>query len=248
VKVDHKYIEDNHVAQSYLMGKLSPEEEESFEQHYLECDECLDQLRLAESLHRGLKVVAVEEIAAKTIGSMAALSWWRRLGRWGRMSIATLVVIVAALPFVRFYSGAQQLTEPVTETALVLLSPTRSGDESAPVTRITRVTGTWYYTISLDLMFAEHEQYRIRLMNGAGDSLWRSGLVPPDEMGALVLTVPASFLEAGDYSFEVAAVLADGDERPVAMFPFLMVEPDPAEPEPKVSDIGTADVGSAGSY
>jgi hypothetical protein len=224
VKVDHKYIEDNHVAQSYLMGKLSPEEEESFEQHYLECDECLDQLRLAESLHRGLKVVAVEEMAATAIGSAAAQSWWRRLGRWRQMSLVILVVIVAAIPLVRFDSGTPQLIGPVTETALVLLSPTRAGDDSEPVTRITRVTDITYYTISLDLMYPEHEQYQIRLINSAGDSLWQSTPVQPDEMGALLLTVPASFLPAGDLYFEVSALLADGEEISVALFPFLVVE------------------------
>lgn len=222
--MDHKYIEDNHVAQSYLMGKLSPEEKERFEQHYLECDECLDQLRLAECLHRGLKAVAVEEMVARAAGSAVAVSWWHRLGRWGRMSLAVLVLVVVVVPFATRSFRTPQISEPVAETQLVLLSSTRSSsNEIAPETRITRIAGSKYYTISLDLVDPEHDQYQIRLLDGTGRSLWQSKSVQPDEMGALVLILPVSFLPAGEYSFEVAAIPAD-DDTTVASFPFLVLE------------------------
>jgi hypothetical protein len=225
VKVDHTYIEDNHVVQRYLLGKLSPGEEERFEQHYLECDECLDQLRLAESLHRGLKAVAVQEMTGRAIGAAATLSWWRRLGRWGRVSFVALILAAAAGPLVSLLPHAPQLTGPVTETQLVFLSPTRSGDPaSGPVTRITRTAESKYIVISLDLMYPEHDRHRVSLIKGDEGSLWQSGPVEPDEMGTLVVTVPAGFLQAGDYSFEVTAIPDDGEEIAVASFPFRIVE------------------------
>jgi hypothetical protein len=38
--MEHKYVEEENIADRYLVGKLSLEEQEEFEKHYLECSKC----------------------------------------------------------------------------------------------------------------------------------------------------------------------------------------------------------------
>ncbi len=65
--MDHAYIDDNQVAERYLMGKLPPEEAARFEEHSMSCAECLDRLETAERLRLGLRTVAAREIVSETV-------------------------------------------------------------------------------------------------------------------------------------------------------------------------------------
>ncbi|HEX9734320.1 MAG TPA: zf-HC2 domain-containing protein [Thermoanaerobaculia bacterium] len=56
--MDHDEIEQRHVAHLYLQGKLTAEETARFEEHYLGCPACVERLREAESLRRGLSGLA----------------------------------------------------------------------------------------------------------------------------------------------------------------------------------------------
>ena len=96
--MDHDYIEQHHLADRYLMGKLSPEETDRFEEHYLSCQLCLDRLEQAETLQRGLKRAAAEDAArlvtARQAGFLAVLA---RLGRSPRAGIALAALFAVLL-------------------------------------------------------------------------------------------------------------------------------------------------------
>lgn len=97
-EMDHDYIEQHHLADRYLMGKLSQEEADRFEEHYLSCQLCLDRLEQAETLQRGLKRAAAEDVArlvaARQAGFLAALA---RLGRSPRAGIALAALFAVLL-------------------------------------------------------------------------------------------------------------------------------------------------------
>lgn len=46
--LDHKYIDDNSMAERYLRHALTASERRDFEQHLVDCQECADRLLLAE--------------------------------------------------------------------------------------------------------------------------------------------------------------------------------------------------------
>lgn len=92
--MDHTYIDDHQIPERYLMGRLSPEEREAFEEHTMVCAECLERLELAAGLRSGLQQTAA--VAAVRTGVLAALA---RLGRSRRMALAfTVLLLVALLP------------------------------------------------------------------------------------------------------------------------------------------------------
>lgn len=96
--MDHSFIDEQQVAERYVQGRLSREEAERFEEHYLHCQQCLDRLEAAEGLQRGVQRVAAEE-AAGAVARAGILAAVARLLRSRQAPLAmTLLLLVALLP------------------------------------------------------------------------------------------------------------------------------------------------------
>ena len=54
-EMDHARIDENQLADRYLMGKLDDAERRSFEEHFVECPVCLEKLETVQSLRGALK-------------------------------------------------------------------------------------------------------------------------------------------------------------------------------------------------
>lgn len=48
IPMDHPYIEEHKIAERFVNGELAQQERESFEHHYVDCDECMDRVALAQ--------------------------------------------------------------------------------------------------------------------------------------------------------------------------------------------------------
>jgi anti-sigma factor RsiW len=57
----HQYIEEQNITERYLMRKLSTEERTRFEEHLIDCPECLGRLETTEDLRSSLKSLTVQE-------------------------------------------------------------------------------------------------------------------------------------------------------------------------------------------
>jgi multidrug efflux pump subunit AcrA (membrane-fusion protein) len=101
-EMDHDYIEQNHIADRYVMGKLPPEEADRFEEHYLSCQACVDRLERAEALQGGLKRAAAEDAvrlaAVRRAGLFAALAGSRRLG-FGLAALCAVLLLPSLLAY-----------------------------------------------------------------------------------------------------------------------------------------------------
>lgn len=75
---EHAWIDDEQIAERYVLGRLSEAEAERFEEHYVHCSACLERVVAAEGLHEGLARVAVEDAAVVRTGLAAVLSRWSR--------------------------------------------------------------------------------------------------------------------------------------------------------------------------
>jgi hypothetical protein len=131
--MDHDYIEQHHLADRYLMGKLSPEETDRFEEHYLSCQLCLDRLEQAETLQRGLKRAAAEDaarlVATRQAGFLAVLA---RLGRSPRAGIALAVLFtVLLLPGLLAWREAGRLGRQLEQANAALARRPQAGSGGA---------------------------------------------------------------------------------------------------------------------
>jgi anti-sigma factor RsiW len=122
--MNHDYIEEHQIADRYVLGTLPPGEAERFEDHYLSCPQCLDRLALAESMQRGFKRAAGQDVAQlAATRQLALVAWLARLGRsrqLGVLTLALLVVAVAALPGGLAWRRASTLDQELAETRRAL--------------------------------------------------------------------------------------------------------------------------------
>lgn len=94
--MDHAYIESNGLVERYHRGLLPPDEEARFEEHFVGCPECTEQLELARGFQRGLKTMAAEDAARAVMGA-GLFAWLARRGRLAQWGTALAVLAVAAL-------------------------------------------------------------------------------------------------------------------------------------------------------
>src|SRR6185295_8530348 len=63
--MNHDYIKEFNLVDQYVLGKLAADEAEEFENHFIDCRECVEQLNITRSFINDLKGLAVQE----TLGS-----------------------------------------------------------------------------------------------------------------------------------------------------------------------------------
>jgi len=134
--MEHEHIENDHIADRYLQGRLTPEEADRFEEHYLSCPECLGRLEVAERLQRGLKHAAAEDAArlaaVRQAGFFAALA---RLGRSRQAGLAVAALfIVLLLPATLAWREFGRLGRELDQTREALAAREREGKAPAAPT------------------------------------------------------------------------------------------------------------------
>jgi len=94
--MDHRTLEERQIPERYLLGRLSPEEAELFEQHLLYCPRCQERVESTEAMVDGLRTVAGEDAA--TASRLGVLAWLARRGRAVRWSLAAALLLAFLVP------------------------------------------------------------------------------------------------------------------------------------------------------
>jgi len=74
--MNHDYIKKFHLVDQYLLGKLTTDEAEEFEDHFIDCAECAEQLSITRSFIDDLKGLAVQEALSSSARPAPALRRW----------------------------------------------------------------------------------------------------------------------------------------------------------------------------
>ncbi|MDY7095591.1 MAG: zf-HC2 domain-containing protein [Acidobacteriota bacterium] len=212
--MDHSTIDEHQVIERYVLGRLSEDECARFEEHYLDCSRCLEQLEAAERLQSGLRGVAAEEAtqaAARGTVQAAILVGLRRLGG-ARLSVLAaalgLVVTLSLIPSLTYRFHNQQLHEELAAARaaqvnlpLVFLSPNRSAlgetdvelDLSAAAGRI---------ILAIDLGTPDLRCWG-QLEGPDGVVLWTAEGLEADASGLITLALPNSVFDSGEHLLEL---------------------------------------------
>jgi hypothetical protein len=115
-KMDHRHIEEFDVASRYLLGRLAPEDESAFEEHFVDCPECLDRLEHARRFQAGLAAA----VSAFATGGRPPLRASARPA-WGALAVAAGIILCAGLAAVtaRMLTLRRELARAAVETAAV---------------------------------------------------------------------------------------------------------------------------------
>jgi hypothetical protein len=99
--MDHHYIEEQNIPDRYLLGKLPTEERTRFEEHIIDCHECLIRLETTEDFRGALRAVAVED-ATRGYARAGLLVRMLRIARLNNARRAALllgaILLLTALP------------------------------------------------------------------------------------------------------------------------------------------------------
>ena len=92
--MDHAYVEEHGLVESYLKDRLSESERSAFEAHYFECGTCLEQLETASDFREGMLQMAAED-TVRASGLLAALGL---LSRRRRLVLGGALLLLLGLP------------------------------------------------------------------------------------------------------------------------------------------------------
>jgi anti-sigma factor RsiW len=78
--MEHSFIEAHNQIDRYVRGTMPVAERTAFEEHFLDCPNCLQQLEVARNLSGAIRI-AIAEMApsAEPVGGASGSSWLRGL-------------------------------------------------------------------------------------------------------------------------------------------------------------------------
>lgn len=208
--MDHAYIEEHGLVDRYLAGRLPAVERVRFEDHFVDCPRCLDELELARDFQASLAAGVAREVSRKT-AAFGLLAWLARPAGRAVLLGAFLVLVAVPAAFLMTGGGTPPPLGPQVNIPTYALGSVRGDDGRV----LTSPASEW---LSLVLEVDDPERfmsYRLTVSDGAGNEVWRRDGVEPDRRGAVALTFPPGSLAAGDYRLELAGVASAGE--PVAL-------------------------------
>ena len=114
--MNHLQIEELDMVNRYLLGRLPAEEQSRFEEHFVDCQECLDRLETNASFRRGIKTAFAEE--AQLTGAYVhagVLGWLMRRNRWQQAALLLVAILLLVVPGVFFFLKARRVQEELVQ-------------------------------------------------------------------------------------------------------------------------------------
>ena len=233
--LDHDTIAERSLIERYLQGTLSPDEEERFEAHFLECAECQEALEAQRGLVRGLKSVAAEE-AVRTAVRLGLLAWLSR--RSAIVALAALVFLAGGLAFGRLWRENERLEARVAELGtgpapgglgaplagvpVVLLGVLRG--DGVPPTAVAQTGAP--YSLAVDVGADPRvASYAVTLLDARGKVRFERRDLSPNDLEVVQLTLPGDFLPPGEYRLVARGALPDGGSVEVGSYAFRVTSP-----------------------
>lgn len=217
--MNHQQALEQHATERYLLREMSAEQRHAFEEHYLECAECLEAVTFGtEFLEAGRQVA--QEMTQREANAVRVASWRERLmpffSGWLRPASA---LVFAVLICSVAYQGIQIHQFKNEQTAKVARPEFRSvltgiahGAGEANLVEVPRNA-----VVSLGIEYnrsGDYVSYRAQVQNEAG-SIRQSIDLPevPGDMANVAL-LPGN-LNEGEYTLIILGRTADGSEKEV---------------------------------
>lgn len=96
--MNHDYIIESNLIDQYVLGTLAADQVEEFEAHFVDCPECVDQLKISRSFIHDLKALAVQETLFSDRQGSRTQRWRLQqlvpLRFWPAIACACVIVVV----------------------------------------------------------------------------------------------------------------------------------------------------------
>ncbi len=231
--MDHKKIEDEEIIERYVLGKLSPEEEKQFEEHYFSCDDCFKEVQRTEWLVNLLREQArrgelpLDQYPERR--PFFALEWLKSPTRYPAVAavLAVLLLVLAypawrgILMVPRLKGTIENLSQPQTNVRSFSLQQTRGVVEGrVPSIAIEPDEGVFILSFAILEKAVPNPQYEAEILNQAGKQIWKGGdLEGAGEYEVFSVVCHAAFFKQGLYTLRVFEIDPESD-RVTNEFPF----------------------------
>lgn len=228
--MNHSEAVKDMAAERYLLGELTPEARDAFEEHMFECHECAFDVRSGSVLVGEVKTQLPEIIAGSAaVGQSVMFREKDRLWfAWLRPAFA-----VPALAMLLVFVGYQNLVtlpalhKSVNEPRIVQMAPlygATRGDTHIPITADRTRGIALPIDLPLDSAGQSYASFSFELSNPQGKPVWTSSSPAPAQNAGgdaqLSIIVPGGMLENGTYTLTVWGVGADGSRATVGRYVF----------------------------
>lgn len=218
--MNHQQALEQHATERYLLREMAPQERHAFEEHYLECAECLEAVTFGTDFLEAGRQVA-KEMKQHERNVVCVVSWRERLAPVlsGWLRPASALVFAVLLCSIIAYQGLQihqlkneQTTKVARPEFRSVLTGIAHGAGEAKLVEVPRNA-----VVSLGIEYdrsGDYVSYRAQVQNEAGSI--RQSIDLPDTPGdmANVALLPGN-LNEGEYTLIILGRTADGSEKEV---------------------------------
>ncbi len=189
-------------AEKYLLGELTPEQREQFEEHFFDCQECALDVRAGAALVEHSKVVLAEPVAVSPARTPVAA----KVGRWAWLRPAFVVPVLAVLLVVVGYQNLvtyPQLKQLASSPQILPWASINVSTRGTSTTEISTRPGEGFHllvNIPPDSHFAS---YTFALSSPSGRLEWSRTTPAAASDEARSIYVPGASQEQGIYTLAV---------------------------------------------
>ena len=214
--MNHQQAMEQHATERYLLREMSAEERHAFEEHYLDCAECLEAVTFGtEFLEAGRQVA--QEMRQEDRNPVPAPSWRERmvplLSGWLHPASALVFALLLCFVGLSVYqmvvlekqkNTIAQLKAPKQELRFVLREQTRSAD-NIQVVRVPRES-----QLQLVVEFTPDSKFNAYGAEIVADSKVISSFQSETTATPMTVSIPAQALAPGRYTVVIMGFGKDG--------------------------------------
>jgi hypothetical protein len=211
MNMQHPEIESECLIDHYVRNTMPPAQRQAFEEHFLDCPQCLDQLETASSLRQAIRESAVEAATvSRRVENPARRGVWFGW-RWVQVGAFACLAFSAATSVVFFRQAQSARSELASlqsdyararENATALASPpmvyvlgqSRGSVENKEIT-LPRDRRWMVFSVEMDT--TRYPAYRATLTDSNGKELWQEDQIQPVSPDAIAVTAPSNVLTPG---------------------------------------------------
>lgn len=222
--MDAKFIEENQIIEKYLSGRLPLKGQFDFERYCLEHPELLDELKIADRLNRGMRLL---EAGGRADALDPKEKPWKTMPVLIGAAALIFALVIALIVLGSKYAGERSNRsslehrlvtgplKPPTEARSVLVHPERVKSEKAQLS-IYGGERPQLIELKIDVSFALQNAFRVTIDKKDQARVGTIDRVLKDSNGQLKFNFNTSGVTPGLYRMQIEGITLRGETIPVA--------------------------------